>query len=122
MAHMTESEDTELEEFFAAARQAEPPPSPAFLGRVLADAADQGYGRAAPAPARSDVWARVRTALRSIGGMPGVAALAVCALFGLGLGYTGQSGLDAITVLGQELDAGFDDYAVGGFDTSELEG
>jgi hypothetical protein len=71
-----------LEDFFAAwRRHAPPPPSPALMTRILADAAEVGAGR--PAARRS------RSLRTRFGGWPAAAALGLCVAIGLSAGLLG---------------------------------
>lgn len=85
---LTPSQEAELDAFFAAARAAEPAPSADLVARILADAESH-----LPRPS---LLSRLRSSLAPIGGLPGLSALTACALFGLGLGYSGTTTIDTM--------------------------
>lgn len=98
---MTTRDEDELERFFAAARADAAEPSLALLGAILRDAAtvtaerdpvrEAPAVRAAPPPAGS-------TRLAPIGGWPGFAAMAACAVIGFWAGMAGNLSLDGMTL------------------------
>lgn len=114
----------DLDQLFAEARAADQMPMPAALtARILADAdailARQALTahRAAAAPARGGFWAQL---LKSIGGAPALAGLAVATVAGVWVGVVPPAGLQSglQTVMGTTgTDELFDIYFV---DSSEV--
>ena len=93
---MPEAAETALEPFFAAARAADRAggrgPTTALLSAILADAAAvASERRAAEAPA---AVRRRGGYLRTLGGWPGLTALAACAALGFWLGIAGEVTID----------------------------
>lgn len=118
--NLTSTEESQLDDFFSAARASRPAPGPDLMARILADAE-----AASPAP-RPGLRARLKAMLEPVGGLAGVTGLAACALFGISLGYTGTGGVDTLleTVsLGSfDLDSAVSVFDVGGLAFDELEG
>ena len=99
--------ETELERIFETVREDQPVPSEAFLGRLMADAAQAQPSRAAgTAPARAtrgDFWASL---FGPFGGLPGAAGLAMAGLVGLMIGYADIGALDsAAQAIGLDIGA-----------------
>ena len=82
--------DADLEGFFAAARSSRPVPDDTLMARILADANTHMPGK------KFSLTSLLRRSLEPVGGYAGVTALTACALFGLGLGYTGSEGIDGL--------------------------
>lgn len=117
------AEEGALAAFFEAARaEPWPAPSPAFLAAVLADAA--AVARAAPAPPRPGLLARLGARLAPLGGWPGAGALAASAAIGFWAGAVGLGADYALPTLWPDvatLEVPAD--AIGGFfDLASLEG
>ena len=94
--------ERDLAPFFAAARQAEPPPRPEFLSAILADAGEVAAARAAlpampdgPQPAmRPGLMQRFCAGFAPLGGCRGAMALAGCAAAGFWLGASVSESVD----------------------------
>ena len=86
---LSATDDHALDELFAIAKANAPVPDAALIGRILADAESVS--------AKDIGWfGRLRRMLEPVGGLPGMSALAACAVFGLSLGYTGNEGIDGL--------------------------
>ena len=98
-------EESGLDAFFAAGRNAPVEPSNALLGRIMADADAQMPSDQSVTVSRSSqsgfvaIWA-------AIGGWPAAAGMATAALVGVWIGFSQPAGLDLLaeSVLGDETD------------------
>ena len=104
--HMTQRDETHLDELFAEARQVRPVVSLDLMARIMADAAAVQSERIAPivtaTPEQVGFFAGLWSAL---GGWGGAGGLAAATMAGLWIGFAPPSGLESVStaVFGQSV-------------------
>ncbi len=92
---MTDPNESELDEFFAAAKESEVPASPDLMARVLADAEDlQPRASEVARPHSSNLWAGL---LDVLGGWPALGGVAAAGVAGLWLGMAPPASVEDLT-------------------------
>jgi len=115
----TDKDQIDLDAFFKDAAEPAPELSDALMANILADAgeiATTRQGLSERQPVKRKGWlARV---MEPMGGVPGMAAVGVCAALGVTIGYAGTDTLQSIPVVGDIFASisgdPLDDFTYGG--------
>jgi len=93
--------EIDLDVFFEDAMEPTPELDDALMARILADAGEVSASRQViPAPRQQKPKGWLRRLLEPVGGLQGMAAVGVCTVLGVTVGYTGTDSLQSIPGVG----------------------
>lgn len=113
--------EIDLDVFFEDAIDPTPDLGDALMARILADAGEVSASRqVVPAPRQQKPKGWLRRLLEPVGGMQGMAAVGICTVLGLTIGYTGTDSLQSIPGIGDIVASvsgdPLDDFSYGNID------